>query len=168
MQDEIVVQDEEIFVLMPKKAIAPGHIIIAPVNEYNILEQVPSNILTRMFQIANKLSSVLFEKMKCQGTNILIQNGVSAGQINQRFSINVIPRFENDNLKLEWTPTQTEPEKLHLTTAKFSEVEKQDKEKKYIEEQKSKVEEVKKSVLIKSSDEKKKRNYYVRSLEKVA
>jgi diadenosine tetraphosphate (Ap4A) HIT family hydrolase len=121
-----------------------------------------------MFQVANKISSVLFEKLNCHGTNILIQNGVGAGQINPRFSINVIPRFENDKLKLEWTPTPTEPEKINSVQTRFNEIDNAEKEKKYLEAQKLKAEETKKTLLIKSSDEKRKRNYFVRSLEKVA
>ena len=168
MTDEIVVRDDDIVVLTPKRGMIAGHIIIAPVNEYRILEEVPPAILSRMFQIANRISSVLFEKMRCQGTNILIENGVGAGQINPRFSINIIPRFENDRIKLEWTPTQTEPEKIHAAHGKFIEADSAEKEKKYLEEQKAKAEEAKKSILIKSSDEKRKRNYFVRSLERVA
>ncbi len=168
MSEEIIVQDEEIVVLTPKRGISLGHVIIAPVNEYRIIEEVPSTTLSRMFQVANKISSVLFEKLNCHGTNILIQNGVGAGQINPRFSINVIPRFENDKLKLEWTPTPTEPEKINSVQTRFNEIDNAEKEKKYLEAQKLKAEETKKTLLIKSSDEKRKRNYFVRSLEKVA
>jgi histidine triad (HIT) family protein len=168
MSEEIIVQDEEIVVLTPKRGIVAGHVIIAPVNEYRILEEVPPSVLSRMFQIANKISSTLFDRLKCHGTNIFIENGAGAGQTNSRFSINIIPRFENDKIKLEWTPVPTEPEKINSAQNRFQEVENADKEKKYLDEQKSKAEETKKTVLIKSGDEKRKRNYFVRSLEKVA
>jgi histidine triad (HIT) family protein len=168
MTHEIIVQDDELVVLTPKKGITEGHVIIAPTADYRIIEEVPPAIISRMFQVANKISSVLFDKLRCHGTNILIQNGVGAGQINARFSINIIPRFENDKIKLEWKPTATEPEKINASQSRFQEIDSIEKEKKYLEDKKAKVEEEKKSPVIKSSDEKKKRNYYVRSLERVA
>jgi diadenosine tetraphosphate (Ap4A) HIT family hydrolase len=168
MNKEIIIQDEDIIVLTPKRAITPGHVIITTVNEYHILEEVPPAIISKMFQISNKLSSVLFDTLKCHGTNILIQNGTSAGQINARISVNVIPRFDKDNLLLEWTPTAVEPEKLQIAQTKFADVEEADKSKKYLEEQKVKAEEKSKTPIIKSNEDKKKRNYFLRSLEKVA
>lgn len=168
MTQEIITQDEEIIVLTPKKGIIEGHVIIAPVNEYTILEEVPPALIARMFQVANKISSVLFEKLHCHGTNIMIQNGVGAGQTNPRFSINIIPRFEKDHLKLDWTPTPVEPEKINAAQNRFQELDSAEKEKKYLAEQKAKAEETKKTVLIKSDEDKRKRNYFVRSLERVA
>lgn len=166
--NEIIVQDEEIAVLCPKKAFTAGHVIITTVQEYNILEEVPRHVIARMFQIGNKLSSVLFEQMKCQGTNMLIQNGTGAGQINSRFSINIIPRFENDNLKLEWTPTPTDAEKIQSAFMRFEVLDANEREKKNVEQKKAALSEPKPSPVIRSSEEKKKRNYYIRSLEKVA
>jgi histidine triad (HIT) family protein len=168
MEEEIIIKDNDVIVLTPKRAITQGHIIMTTVVEYTILEEVPPAILAKMFQIANRLSSVLFDTMRCHGTNIFIQNGVAAGQINKRFSINIVPRFENDNLKLEWTPNAVEPERLQNAQNKFKDVEDAQKEKKYLDEQKQKAEEKKKDVIIKSGDDKKKRNYFIRSLEKVA
>ncbi|MFA6072512.1 MAG: HIT family protein [Candidatus Woesearchaeota archaeon] len=168
MTSEVIIQDEDVVVLTPKRAYTKGHIIITTVNEYKILEEVPPNIISKMFQIANKLSGVMFDLLKCHGTNILIQNGVAAGQINSRFSLNIIPRFENDKLKLDWTPTPAAPEKIQESQNRFHETDNVEKEKKFIEEQKAKVETERKSIVIKSSDDKKKRNYFMRSLEKVA
>ncbi|PIN81674.1 hypothetical protein COV13_00560, partial [Candidatus Woesearchaeota archaeon CG10_big_fil_rev_8_21_14_0_10_32_9] len=88
METELITQDEDIMVLVPRKAIVPGQIIIAPIQDIVVLEQVPDALLQKMMQIANKMSSLLFETLKCHGTNILIQNGVAAGQIN-KFSINI-------------------------------------------------------------------------------
>ena len=106
--------------------------------------------------------------LNCHGTNILIQNGPSAGQINARMSINIIPRFEKDNLKLEWTPLAVEPEKIQQAQTRFSDVDAAEKERQYLEEQKAKLNEKAKTPIIKSSEDKKKRNYFMRSLERVA
>ncbi|MGV8169160.1 MAG: HIT family protein [Candidatus Nanoarchaeia archaeon] len=168
MSNEILVQDEEIIILTPKRAVSRGHIILTTVNEYTILEEVPPAIISKLFQIANKLSSILFDSLKCHGTNILIQNGLAAGQINSRFCLNIIPRYDKDSLKLDWTPSHVEPERLQQAQNKFQDVDSEEKEKKYIAEQKAKSEEKKKTEVISSGDDKRKRNYFVRSLERTA
>ena len=161
-----MLRDDDVMVITPKNAIVKGHVIVAPIEEYKIIEEVPHPLLAKMFQIANKFSSVLFDTMHCQGTNILVQNGVGAGQINKRFSINVIPRYEEDGLGLEWAPKQAEAEKLDAAQARFNDVDSEEREAHVIMEQKKKAEEKKETHIIKSDD--KKKNYFLRSLDRVA
>jgi histidine triad (HIT) family protein len=165
--DEILLRDSDVVVLLPRKAIAEGHIIVAPVEEYKVLEQVPRPLLSKMFQIANKFSSVLFDTLHCQGTNILVQNGVAAGQINPRFSVSVIPRYEEDGLGLEWTPKQAEAEKLDEALVKFSDLDSEDGAARALEGQKKKAEEKKEANIIRD-DKKKGKSYLLRSLDRVA
>ena len=138
MEDEIILKDNDLAVLLPRKSFCKGHIILVPLKEYSIIEEVPSELLTKIFQVANKLSSVLFESLGCQGTNILVQNGVPAGQFNKLFSVNILPRYENDGLKLEWTPKQADEESLKKSLDAFSTAEKGEQQEKFLESQKEK------------------------------
>ena len=61
---------------------------------------------------ANKVSMVLFEILKVHGTNVIINNGVTAGQKIPHFCIDILPRRTDDNLKLDWTLKQAAPEAL--------------------------------------------------------
>ncbi len=94
----ILLEDDDIKVLAPAKGFADGQINIVPNQKALILEQVPSVLLGKMFQVAVKLSSVQFESLGVQGTNIVIQNGVSSGQEEGVFSMKLIPRKEGDGL----------------------------------------------------------------------
>ena len=100
----ILLEDDDIKVLLPEKASTAGELVIIPNKKYIILEEVPDNILKKIFQISNKLASVLFETLKCEGTNVLIQNGISAGQVTDIVSVRIIPRFGSDNVNLNWEP----------------------------------------------------------------
>ena len=166
METELITQDEDIMVLVPRKAIVPGQIIIAPIQDIVVLEQVPDALLQKMMQIANKMSSLLFETLKCHGTNILIQNGVAAGQIN-KFSINIIPRFENDNVVLEWEPKQVKPEQLDSAIANINLVDKKEDEAKFIQQQKTKVETKKVETITDKTEVKDKENYLIKSLNRL-
>ncbi|PLW80735.1 hypothetical protein C0585_01155 [Candidatus Woesearchaeota archaeon] len=98
-----------------------GHAIIIPNNHYTIFEEVPDNELEHMFIVANRVSVSVFETLGAHGTNILINNGPSAGQDLNHFIINVIPRFENDGVNLDWEMKQADPNSLKQTKELISE-----------------------------------------------
>lgn len=98
----VLFSDENVAAVVAKTPAAPGHVWIAPRKHHPILEMVPDPILRRMTAVANKVSMAVFEAVGCQGTNLLIQNGLPAGQSLPHFAMSIIPRRENDGLRLEW------------------------------------------------------------------
>ena len=119
MVNEILLEDDDILVLLPKKSFCQGHLQIFVKGGFAILDQVPNPLFQKMMQIANKLSSVLFETLGAQGTNLLVQNGVSAGQSNPNFCVNVIPRFENDGLVFDWPKNQADESTLSSVVSTY-------------------------------------------------
>ena len=117
---EIILEDDDLAIICPDNCFAKGHLIVAPKQKFLIIEEVPSHLLEKMFQVTNKLSTVLFETLNCQGTNVLIQNGPSAGQITDQVSINIIPRYEEDELSLEWEPKQLDGSELEELAQKMN------------------------------------------------
>lgn len=99
-----LIEDEHIVAYMSPRPMAKGHMIVVPKNHYPIFENIPDELVAHIFSVVNKLSTIAFETLGCQGTNILINNGLSAGQIDAHFQVNIIPRKENDGLNLEWQP----------------------------------------------------------------
>ena len=67
------------------------------------------------------MASKLTEILKCDGFNVVQNNGVCAGQTVFHFHIHLIPRYENDHVGLGWTPGKlTEEDKAEIL-AGFSE-----------------------------------------------
>jgi len=159
MTNEIIMEDNDIVVIMPQNAISKGHIIVVPKQKYIILEQIPDPLLQKMFQVSNKLSSVLFDTMQCQGTNILIQNGIAAGQKNSQFSINIIPRFDNDKINFEWKPKQVAETDLVEFQKRMDDTNTAENAEKYLEDKKNELKE-KKDVEITPDED----NYLIKSL----
>ena len=65
-----------------------------------------------------KTAAVVYKTLNTDGTNIIINNGLIAGQKEPHFSISIIPRFDNDGIKLLWqqkTIPDNELDELHKT-----------------------------------------------------
>ncbi|MBS3102581.1 HIT domain-containing protein [Candidatus Woesearchaeota archaeon] len=79
----------------------PGHILLLPKEHYTIMPQLPEDVLSHLFMAAKALSNSMLRSLEVQGTNIIVANGVAAGQRAQHFMIHVIPRKENDGISFE-------------------------------------------------------------------
>lgn len=116
-----IFEDELVMAVLDVNGAVPGHCFIMPKNHYPIIEQVPDIEIGRLFQVSNKISSAIFESLGAQGTNIFIANGIPAGQTVAHFTINVIPRMENDGVNLQWQPKQLNEEEISTIELKLKE-----------------------------------------------
>lgn len=116
-----VYEDELVMAVLDVNGANPGHCFIMPKNHYAIIEQVPDIEIGRLFQVSNKISSAIFESLGAQGTNIFVANGIPAGQTVAHFTINVIPRKENDGINLQWQPKQLSEEEMSTVELRLKE-----------------------------------------------
>jgi len=148
----LIYEDEIAVVALKQNPASVGHMIIIPKTHYTILEQVPDEILGHLFALANKASVILFEGLNSQGTNVIIQNGVAAGQKKPHVEINVIPRQENDGINFQWMPKKLTEDEMETSEVQIKEI-LEGKETEVIEEEKGpeeiKEEEDKENVMIK-------------------
>ncbi|PIN87142.1 HIT family protein [Candidatus Woesearchaeota archaeon CG10_big_fil_rev_8_21_14_0_10_44_13] len=118
---EKVYEDEKVVAVLSDSPSAYGHIILMPKEHYPIMEQVPDFIINHIFRIANKISIAAFEALHVQGTNLLVNNGIAAGQDSAHFMIHIIPRREGDGLNLQWTPKQLSEEEMSTVELQLKE-----------------------------------------------
>lgn len=116
-----VYEDDLALAVLDVNGSNPGHCFVLPKNHYPILEQVPDIEIGKLFNIANKVSTAIFESLGAQGTNIFVANGIPAGQTVAHFTINVIPRKENDGINLQWQPRQLSEEEMSTVELKVRE-----------------------------------------------
>jgi len=107
-----VFEDNDTVVAMASNPAAKGHLIVMPKKHTPILEQAEKGMTGKLFVIANKMSALAFEVFQAQGTNIIVQNGVPAGQTTPHLGVHVLPRSKDDGLKLDWKPNQASDEEL--------------------------------------------------------
>lgn len=98
----LVYEDSSVIAMLSERPAAKGHVILFPKEHYAIIEQMPDELIGHMLSAANRISAACFRAAGAEGTNILINNGIAAGQKTGHASINIIPRAENDGLNLQW------------------------------------------------------------------
>jgi histidine triad (HIT) family protein len=156
-----VYEDDVMKALLVPKPSSPGHILLFPKQHHTIFEQVPDSEVDRIFAMANKMSTAVFESLNMHGTNLLINNGTAAGQQHSHFSLDIVPRMENDGLKLEWKPKQLSEEEMstvELTLKPHTEVMTHDR----VSPKEEPVKEEKKAPLLDDSS-----SYLVRQLRRI-
>ncbi len=117
----MVYEDDTVVVAVKDLVYTPGQITIFPRQHFTILEQVPDEIVSRCTAVADKASRAVFDVFKAEGTNILVQNGLGAGQKVPHFAIEVIPRREGDGLNLQWQPKEMGQDDLDIAAHQLSE-----------------------------------------------
>ena len=111
----LVYKDEDILCFLKQKPSSPGHTLVVPKKHATIIEEIPDDVIGKLFMLSSQISALLFEVVGAQGTNILIQNGAAAGQRTAHAALEVIPRKEGDSLGLRWEGKKAEQEELDDT-----------------------------------------------------
>jgi len=110
VQSRRVYEDENVIAILDVNPANPGHILIMPREHYSIMPQMPDNEIGHIFMVAKSLSNASLRALEVQGSNIIVANGVAAGQRAQHFMVHLIPRKENDGVDFQ-IPQKTSPEK---------------------------------------------------------
>jgi histidine triad (HIT) family protein len=116
-----VFENEKVYAILSPMPASAGHIVLFPKAHYPIIENVKDPEIAHLFSIANKLSTAAFESIGAHGTNIIIQNGVAAGQKVAHFCIHIIPRREDDGLNLMWQTKQLTEEQMSTVELQMKE-----------------------------------------------
>ncbi len=107
-----IYEDDKVFAMLAPQPAAKGHMLVMPKVHLPILENVPDELMAHTYTIANKISMALFDGLQAQGTNVLICNGIPAGQESAHFMVQVIPRMPDDGLGFVWLPRQLTEEQM--------------------------------------------------------
>ena len=116
-----VYEDNDVVAVLNPTPVTLGEVLVIPKKHFTIIEQVPDELTAKLFLVANRVSEALFEGLGLQGTNILLNNGVSAGQKLSHLLIHVIPRRQDDGLNFSWKPKKLNEEQMATIELKIKE-----------------------------------------------
>lgn len=105
-------EDEKFRVILDLGPATRGHALILPKTHAADLFELPDETAAEVLVLAKKMGITLKEKLKCDGLNLVQNNGAVAGQTVNHFHLHMIPRYQGDGQKIGWTPKETDPEEL--------------------------------------------------------
>ena len=114
-----VYEDTYVMAVLDINPANKGHVILFPKYHFEILSLIKD--VGHLFNIANKISSAVFEVTKAEGTNIFVANGVVAGQRVNHVLVHIIPRFNNDKVNFTWDKINVNEEEINNIAKKISE-----------------------------------------------
>ncbi|MBE6136829.1 MAG: HIT family protein [Erysipelotrichaceae bacterium] len=98
-----IYEDEDIVAILDISQATKGHTLVLPKKHFaNILEIEDYEYLKVMDRVKD-LASVITKTFNASGVNILNNCGETAGQTVMHFHVHIIPRYENTDVKIEFT-----------------------------------------------------------------
>lgn len=89
-------QDNKCFVILDINPVHKGHALVISAEPYKNINECPEDTLKYMIGIAKKVEAKQREVLKCDGSNILINNDPASGQEVPHLHIHVVPRYNGD------------------------------------------------------------------------
>ena len=102
----IVDEDERTVAFMDIAPATRGHALVIPRTHATDLLSVESEDLAAVSLAAARLAARIKERLGADGVNLLNSCGAAAWQTVFHFHIHVIPRYEEDPLRLPWVPAE--------------------------------------------------------------
>lgn len=107
-----IYEDDKFRVILDLGPIARGHALILPKEHSANIYELPDETAAAVFVLGKKMAGIMKEKLKCDGLNLMQNNGETAGQTVNHFHLHVIPRYEGDGQQIGWVPGEPTQEEL--------------------------------------------------------
>lgn len=114
-------EDEDFRVILDLGPASKGHALILPKTHAANIYELPDELAGKAMILAKKMASKLTEALKCDGFNIVQNNGETAGQTVFHFHMHLIPRYQGDHVGLTWTPGKLSDEDKEEILSKVKE-----------------------------------------------
>jgi histidine triad (HIT) family protein len=119
LPSERVQEDEHTVAFMDINPWTRGHALVIPRNHSPNLYEVGEDDLRHTSSAAKRLALRMRERLRCDGVNLLNASEPAAWQTVFHFHMHVIPRYQDDPLKLPVQPQQAEPAELAEVAAEL-------------------------------------------------
>ena len=97
-------EDEDFRVILDLGPASKGHALILPKAHAASIYEISDDMAAKAMILAKKMATKMTEALKCDGFNIVQNNGEPAGQTVFHFHMHLIPRYEGDQVGITWKP----------------------------------------------------------------
>lgn len=95
-------EDNDFRVILDLGPASKGHALILPKEHYPNLYELPDELAEKVILLAKRMIVKMTEVLKCDGFNVVQNNGACAGQTVFHFHMHLIPRYEDDHAGFGW------------------------------------------------------------------
>jgi histidine triad (HIT) family protein len=104
--------DERTVAIMDIAPATPGHALVIPRKHSADLMEIDADDLSATVLAAQRLARRMKDVLDADGINLINACGQAAWQTVFHFHIHVVPRYEDDPLKLPWIPREGDQEQI--------------------------------------------------------
>jgi histidine triad (HIT) family protein len=108
----VIDEDERTIAFMDINPATRGHALVIPRQHARDLLEVDDADLAATVAAAQRLASRISDRLEADGVNLLNSCGSAAWQTVFHFHIHVIPRYDNDPLRLPWRPAPGDADEI--------------------------------------------------------
>ena len=107
-----IFENSEFKVILDVFPAGKGHTLIIPKEHFSTIYDLDSETAGRLFALATVVARGLKNVLKCDGLNVIQNNGAIAGQTVHHFHMHLIPRFEGDGMRFAWQTQKFDKEEM--------------------------------------------------------
>jgi histidine triad (HIT) family protein len=111
----VIDEDERTIAFMDINPATRGHALVATRKHVRDLMEIDAEDLAATLNAAQRLAGRMTERLGADGINLLNNTGAASWQMVFHFHMHVIPRYENDPLRLPWKPAPGDPDEIAAT-----------------------------------------------------
>ena len=97
-------EDENFRVILDLCPASKGHALILPKSHAANIYELSDEMAAKAMILAKKMATAMTAALKCDGFNIVQNNGECAGQTVFHFHMHLIPRYKGDQVGITWPP----------------------------------------------------------------
>ena len=111
--------DDRTVAFMDINPATPGHALVVPREHSADLLEISAEDLTATVLASQRLAGRMKGVLGADGINLINACGAAAWQTVFHFHIHVVPRYEDDPLRLPWVPEAGDPDQIAAVAAKL-------------------------------------------------
>ena len=113
-------EDERTVAFMDINPATRGHALVVPRQHAADLFEIEEDELAHVAVAAKRLAAKMSDTLDCDGINLLQSNGRAAWQTIFHLHVHVIPRYDDDPLRLPWVPGPGDPDEIQAAARELT------------------------------------------------
>lgn len=102
-----IYENSEFKVILDIAPVSKGHTLILTKEHYDNIFDMDADTASKLFSLATEVARAMKNELKCDGLNVVQNNGEVAGQTVNHFHLHLIPRYAGDDVGINFKGSDT-------------------------------------------------------------